>query len=172
MEHATIVALRLVHIVMGALWVGAVIFVARFLMPSLQAAGGPVAGAVMDQLMKHKMPRFMMGAMALTILSGLGLMYMVSGGFGHDWFVSRMGHVISIGAALAIAGSLVGVAVNMPTSKKIAAIVESAKAAGGPPSAAQQAELAALQKKMAGGTKATAVLLGLAAAAMAVARYV
>ena len=38
--------LRIAHIVTGAFWVGTVIFLAAFLLPSLRAAG-PAAGPVM-----------------------------------------------------------------------------------------------------------------------------
>ena len=40
---------RLAHILAGAFWFGTFVFVARFLMPAIKAAG-PAAGPVMAQL--------------------------------------------------------------------------------------------------------------------------
>ena len=169
MHHATIVALRLIHIVMGSLWFGSVAYTASFTMPSL-AKSGPAGAVVMDQLVRVlKLPRAMMTYMALTILSGLGLMGMVSGG--PDWFRSRFGMGISTGAALAIVASLVGVTVNMPTGRKVGALAMQIQASGAGPTAEQAAEMARLQARMSAATRATAVLLGLAAAAMGTARY-
>ena len=171
MEHATIIALRIVHIVMGSFWVGSVVFTAVLLMPAMGSLPPSVAGPVMDQLIRvRNLPRAVMTYMGLTILSGLGLMYMVSGHFQRDWFQSRMGHGISIGAALAIIGSLIGVLVNKPTSKRMNELGAQMKAAG-TPSAEQSAEMGRLQARMMTATRWTAVLLGLAAAAMASARY-
>ena len=65
-----IVALRLIHIVVGVFWVGSVIFVAAFLAPAVRAAG-PGGGAVMNQLMQNlKLHLYMVAATWLTLLSG------------------------------------------------------------------------------------------------------
>ena len=61
------------HVVGGAFWFGAVIFMTAF---SCRARGrsAPRAGAVMDQLARvRRVPIYMMGAAILTVLSGLGL---------------------------------------------------------------------------------------------------
>ena len=46
----TLFVIRILHVVIGAFWVGAVLFIAAFLAPSVRAAG-PAGGAVMQQLM-------------------------------------------------------------------------------------------------------------------------
>ena len=71
--------LRLLHILSGAFWFGAVIFSVRFLMPSLRAVG-PAAGPVMAQLNQRKMSAAFMGAAIVNLASGIWLMYVVSGG--------------------------------------------------------------------------------------------
>ena len=76
------------------------------------------------------------------------------------------------GGALAILAFLVGMAVNMPTSKRLAALGSAAAARGGPPTPEEGAELQRLQGRMATANQIVMVLLLLATAAMAVARYI
>src|SRR4051794_37916190 len=95
-----ILLLRFIHVVGGAFWFGAVIFMTAFLMPSLQAAG-PAAGVVMDQLARvRRVPIFMMSAAILTILSGFALYGRDSGGFSGPWMRSGAGMVFGIGGVV------------------------------------------------------------------------
>ena len=166
--QALIVVLRLLHIVSGALWVGAVVFTAFFLMPTI-AAAGPGGGAFMREFGKRKIPQFMMSLMAITVLSGLGLMGVIASRSDGTWFSSPMGRVISLGAAIAIIASVYGAVVNRPVGMRMQQIAAEIQ---GQPSPAQAAEMQTLQAKMAGAARTVAVMLLLAVAAMAVARYV
>ena len=166
--QALIVVLRFLHIVSGAVWVGAVVFMAFFLMPTI-AAAGPGGGAVMREFGKRKIPQFMMSLMAITVLSGLGLMGVIASRSDGTWFSSPMGRVISLGAAIAIIASVYGAVVNRPVGmrmQKLGAEIQ------GQPSPAQAAEMQALQAKLLKASQLVAVLLLLAVAAMAVGRYV
>src|SRR5882724_8157315 len=85
--------LRTVHVAVGAIWVGAVVFIAAFLVPSVRAAG-PAGGAVMQQLMQaRRLPLWIMAAALLTVLSGLGLYGHNSAGFRSEWLGSGPGRV-------------------------------------------------------------------------------
>ena len=166
--QALIVVLRLLHIVAGAVWVGAVVFTAFFLMPTI-AAAGPGGGAVMRELGKRKIPQFMMSLMAITVLSGLGLMGVIASRSDGTWFSSPMGRVISLGAAIAIIASVYGAVVNRPVGmrmQKLGAEIQ------GQPTPTQAAEMQALQSKLLKASQIVAVLLLLAVAAMAAGRYV
>ena len=77
------------------------VFTAYFLMPTV-AAAGPAGGAVMRELGKRKIPQFMMSLMAITVLSGVGLMGVIASRSDGTWFSSPLGRVISLGAAIAI----------------------------------------------------------------------
>src|SRR3954451_23777657 len=96
-----IYVLRLLHILTGVFWVGAVLFTARFLMPALRAAG-PAAGAVMAQLGQRKMPMVMMAVALVNIASGIWLMTIVSGGDMGAWMRSGPGRTFALGGAIAI----------------------------------------------------------------------
>jgi uncharacterized membrane protein len=165
-------AVRIVHIVVGVFWVGTVVFMAAFLTPSLRAAG-PAGGAVIQQLMGvRRLPLWIMGGMALTLLSGLGLYWRDSSGFQSAWLASGAGKVFGLGGAVAIAASILGMAINMPTARRLAEISGRLQAAGRPPTSEEQATLAALQVRLGRASVVASVLLVTATLLMAIARYV
>jgi uncharacterized membrane protein len=165
-------ALRLLHIVVGVFWVGTVVFMAAFLSPSVRAAG-PGGGAVLQQLMgARRLPLWLMGAMVVTLLSGLGLYWRDSGGFQSAWLGSGAGKTFGLGAAVAFGASILGVTVNMPTGRRLAELAGRLQSAGRPPTPEEQATLAALQARLGKASVVVAVLLVIATMLMAVARYV
>ena len=163
-------ALRLLHILSGAFWFGAVIFAVRFLMPSLRAVG-PGAGPVMAQLNQRGMTVAFMGSAIVSLGSGIWLMFIVSGGSLGEWMKTGMGRTIGAGAACAILAMIVGMIVNPPAVKRMGQIAAAAAKRGGPPSPEEAAEVQRLQKRMASANLFVAILLTLALSAMAVARY-
>jgi len=170
MSPALVVVLRVLHIIAGAIWVGGLVIFTFFIMPSISAAG-PAGRQVMGELGKRKYPQWIMGFMGITLLSGFALMWWLSQSVGPAYFSSPMGRAISMGAGLAIIASIVGVVVPRPTAMKLIAINEAVQKAGGTPTPEQSAEIARLQKRMILGTRFVAVMLLLAVAAMAGARY-
>ena len=164
--------LRLVHILAGVFWVGTAVFTAAFLAPSIRAIG-PAGGQVMQQLAQvRKLPRYLMTAMALTILSGFAMYWRASGGFTNTWAASGPGKTFGLGAVLALLAASIGFSIGMPAAKRLGEISGTVAKSGGPPSPEQTAEMQRLQKRMATGTSLGSILLVLATAAMAVARYV
>ena len=143
-----VIVLRIVHILGGVFWVGSVVFASILLTPALKAAGLATMGA------------------------GIWLLLIDSAMQPGVWMQSGTGMTFSIGGALAILAFLVGMAVNMPTSKRLAALGSAAAARGGPPTPEEGAELQRLQGRMATANQIVMVLLLLATAAMAVARYI
>ena len=166
--HLLTLVLRLLHIVTGAIWVGAVVFTAFFLMPTI-AAAGPGGGAFMREFGKRKIPQFMMGLMATTVLSGVGLMGVIAAQTDGAWFSSPMGRVISLGAAIALIASVYGAVVNRPIGMRMQQLGAQIQ---GQPTPEQAAEMQALQAKLRQASQLVAVMLLLAVAAMAVGRYV
>lgn len=166
------VLLRVVHIVSGVFWVGAALMLVGFLMPAVRDLG-PKGGPFMAHLtQERKLPLWIMAASILTVLSGFGLYWRLSNGFSSEWMHSGAGRVFGIGGALAIVSLVVGMLVNSPTAKRLGALSAALQGAGGPPSPEQAAELARLQRRLYLASIESAVLLTLATAAMACARYV
>jgi uncharacterized membrane protein len=168
----TLYAVRILHVVLGAFWVGAVVFIAVFLAPSVRAAG-PAGGAVMQQLMgvRH-LHLWLMCAGILTLLSGLGLYWHDSAGFQSAWLGSGPGRVFGLGGVLALLATILGMAVNAPTARRMGELSARLHGAGRPPTGEEQATLAGLQARLGKASGAAAGLLLLATVMMAVARYV
>ena len=163
---------RLTHIVCGVLWVGAAVFVAFFLLPTVQALG-PGGGPVMQQLAQvRKLPLYMMALAILTVLSGIGLYWRDSGGFKGPWMQSGSGAVFGFGGLVAILVVVIGMTIVSPTTKRMGELAAAMRGSGGPPSQEQIAEMQTIQARMTRFTRMVAVLLLVAVAAMAVARYV
>jgi hypothetical protein len=97
-------------------------------------------------------------------------MFLVSGGAPGEWMKTGMGRTIGAGAACAILALIVGAIVNPPAVKRMGQIATAAQR-GGPPSPEEAAEVQRLQKRLARANAFVAILLTLAVAAMAVARY-
>jgi len=173
MSTGVLLLIRLIHIVVGVFWVGAVVFIAFFLVPSLRGAG-PAGGAIMQQLtQQRRMHVWLTASGGITILAGLLLYWHDSGGFSSvQWMRSGSGITFGLGAVLAIAGTGVGTAVNAPAARELGVIMARGQVAGAPLIAADLATAQRLQARLAIGAQASAVLLLLAAAAMSVARYV
>lgn len=169
---AAVSLMRAVHIAFGVFWVGSVVFIAALLTPSIRSTG-PAGGSVMRQLIQvRRLPIWLMTAMSLTILSGIGLYWFNSSGFQSAWLHSGPGRVFGLGGAFAILAALVGAAVNSPTASRLSALAAKIQGTGRAPAPEEAAEMQRLQDRLGRATVATAVLLVLATLAMAVARYV
>lgn len=165
-----IFVLRLLHIFSGAFWFGTMIFNATLLMPALGAAG-PAAGIVMGELMKRKMHLAMMGSAIVNVLSGAAIMYVVSDGNMGAWMQLNSSRTFAAGGAIAILAFIIGLVTNAPASKRLGVVTAGVAKRGGPPTPEEAAEIGRLKGRLQTGTIVLALLLSLAVAAMAVARY-
>jgi uncharacterized membrane protein len=171
MEAYLYVLLRLVHIAAGVFWAGGAIFIALLLTPAVRAAG-PDGGKVMQQLtLTAKMPLVMTVAAVLTTLSGLVLYWPASGGFNVDWVLSPAGMTLTLGGLAGLATLILGLTVQAPSSRRLAALAGEIRAAGGPPSKEHLAELHRLQARLGTGGMWVAALLAVAVVGMATFRY-
>jgi len=170
-ESALMVILRLIHILGGVFWVGTVFFLAWFLLPANKTTGQAGLVVMQDVMMRRKLSVYLMAAMGLTILSGL-LMYgrtiMITNG---EWAHTTMAKVLGFGALCGIVGGGLGGSVSKATGLRMAAIGKAIQDSGQPPTESQKAEIAALQAKNEKVMRYVAILLILAVAAMASARY-
>jgi hypothetical protein len=167
---ALLLALRVLHVVLGVYWAGTIIFVALFLEPAVRASG-PEGGKVMQALLARRHLDVMPVVALVTILSGLWLMWIVSGGFHSDWMGSRMGMVLSLGGAAAVVAFAIGVGVMRPAALRGMALAGQLAQASGQADPAAQAQLTALRTRARSAGRWVAALLLVAVLAMSVARY-
>ncbi|MEO5815062.1 MAG: hypothetical protein ABIT20_07270 [Gemmatimonadaceae bacterium] len=162
--------LRLVHIISGALWVGAVVFLAMYLIPTIRALG-PNGGRILQQLKMRRFPLYMGSLPGLVLLSGIAMYVHASmitrGAFNR----SHTGMALGIGGVLALLATIIGGAVAGRSADALTALDTDVQTTGGTPSATQTQEMLRLQARLASGSKTVVVLVLLTTALMAIARY-
>ena len=166
------IVLRLLHILGGIFWVGAMLIAAGFLYPA--AREGPEGGRTLQRIMvRHRLSTWVSVAAAVTVLSGLWMYGRVAAATNGAWMRTRPGIALGVGGLLAIIAAVLAGAVIGPAGRRLGAIgARLQQVEGGtPPPAADVAEMQRLQARLASTTRVVATLLVLTASAMAVARY-
>ena len=166
-----IVVLRLIHIVGGVFWAGAVWVLARFIEPTATAAG-PEGGRFLQRFAGSGYTPAVISAGLATIAAGLALMWIDSGGFQPGFMGSHFGIALSIGAAAALMAAYVGIALGARNGMRLKNVAAAIQAQAGGPTHAQGADIQAIQGRLRRGGRITAVLLAVTVVCMAVARYV
>ena len=169
-ESAIIIALRLLHIISGSLWVGAVFYQAVFLAPSMRRAG-PSGRTILQELMRRRLHLYLASLPGLVLLSGLTMFILASMKSGGAFARSPMGVAISAGAVFAIIGGVIGGAVSGRSAAALNTLGTAVASAGSNPTADQGQEILRLQTKLESSNKIVATLLLIATALMAMARY-
>jgi uncharacterized membrane protein len=167
-----LITARLVHVMLGVFWVGTMVFNAIFLGPAM-AEAGPDGAKIMGGIIRRRFMDVMPVVALLTIASGLWLFWRISGGFDPHWMRTGVGHAYGAGGVLAIIAFAVGITVVRPTMKKVGQLAGSAQQETD--AAKRQVimiEVAGLRRRAATAGWVVAVLLALATATMAVARYI
>jgi uncharacterized membrane protein len=169
---AEILVLRLVHILGGIFWVGIGLFNTFFLMPALGKVG-PAAGPVIAALQQRRLFTVLPTIAVLTILSGVRLLWIMSGGGNPAYFSSGVGRTFSMSGGAAIVAFLVGMFVARPAALRAAAIARTLATTEDPAAkGALSAQMESARRRAAVTNTAAVALLVLSAAGMAVARYV
>ena len=169
MASEEFIVLRIIHIVAGSFWVGASVFLALILEPTLEALGPSIKGPVMSSLGRKIGP--MIGITAtLTIGAGIALAFRLEATnlvvFDSAWGVAiLLGFIVSV---LAFGtGIITGLAAN-----RMAKLGAQLQAAEGPPPPELLACMAALSQRLKVAGRSSAVLTLVGVGAMASARFV
>jgi hypothetical protein len=165
-----VLVLRLIHIVFGAFWVGAVFTNVLFLQPTA-AALGPDGGRFQFHLLRHR--RFatvILGSAAATVLAGLVLLWISTDGLdlARAFAASRIG--FTVGGLIGILTFALGSLYVYPRTRRIVAVMQGVMDAGRPPSPEEQATLGRIRSELVRAGWLTVIGLGLTVAAMATAR--
>lgn len=169
--HALTIFARFVHIGAAAYWVGAVFFLNAFLSPSIEAID-PEGRGVMQELARRRYFEAVLLMATLTILSGLYLVWLDSDGFHAAWFGTRFGLTVTVGMAASILAFAVAVVAVRPALARTITISQQMTDVT---SRAERHELVgaleAARGRLSRAEAFSALLLVLAVAATAVARY-
>lgn len=169
---AYVVALRIVHIATGVIWVGSLFVVVVFVQPSAAALGA--AGApFMSELRRRRFVDVVFIDAVFTVVAGAFLywhdwhLYPTFG----DWIGSSFGTWLTVGALLAIAGLVVAASLTRPTIARLVSLGKQIADSGGPPPPETAARIGSLQHRLVIAERVSFSLVLLAVVAMASARY-
>lgn len=162
--------LRFSHVFFGALWVGMMAFQTFFLMPSLTEAG-PDAGKLMAALARRRIPVIMPIIALITLASGTWLLMRLMGGNAAVLMRTPMGRAYGWGGVAAILSFVIGIVVMRPAMMRSMKLAESLPSLPPDQRAARSAEIQRLRARGAIMGRVVTVLLLIALALMAVARY-
>ena len=163
--------LRIVHILLGVIWAGTLIFVALFLEPSVREAG-PDGAKVMQGIMRRKYLTFMPWIAGLTILSGVTMYWRMSAGFNGAWVTSPIGLSLGLGGLTSLVAYLLAMLEMRRPALKAAALGAALQQNPDAPNRdATMAEIQALRQRTSRAGRWVAALLAVAVVTMAVGRY-
>ena len=163
-------ALRWIHVVAGCLWVGAAVFIGFALGPAIDVAG-PGAASLMPALDRRGLTTIMPLLALATLLSGMGLFWLVGGGDLQGFLASPTGLALGLGGLAALVAFLIGILVMRPSMMGAASIFQSLDSAPAEERAGRLAAATELRKRGARAMRYIGILLLLSTTAMAVARY-
>lgn len=170
---AYLVVFRILHVMGGIAWGGAIFLLVFFLQPSAKAIG-PAAGPFMMELLgRRKLTTVVLWIAGATIAGGAFLYWhdaQTFGGLG-DFLDTSFGLVLTAGSLSAIAAFLLGLLVTRPVLQRTLALGAQIRAAGDPPPGELIAELQAVQARGRALAKTNFALVAIAAFAMSTARY-
>jgi uncharacterized membrane protein len=164
------IALRVVHIVIGVFWAGGMLFMNFVIGPALGSLG-PDGLKVMRALHRRRYFEIVLTAGLLTILAGVDLMRRDSAGFDPAWFRSRFGMGLSTGMIAAIIAFLIGAFFIRPAMNRILKIADEMEAAAPDARPAIGARMGAVRARFIALGSVASLFLVIAVVSMAVARY-
>jgi hypothetical protein len=160
--------IRVLHVLLGALWVGFIVFTVVFLTPAMSALG-PDAPKLMAALRQRGLVIALPIIAGLTIVSGIYLYWRYTAGFSPEVSRTHAGMAFGIGGVLGIIAYIIGagiVSVNMAKAMKLSQQMLSAPEAQ---RAGLMATIAGHRKRAATASQIVAVLVVLAVIFMAAA---
>jgi len=165
------VAFRILHIGSAIVWAGGAALFFFYIEPTISALG-PDGEKVLGELVgRRRMPVYFATASTLTVLGGLILYWRDSGGLQLSWITTATGVAITIGGLAGLAAWVGGNFLVRRAIEMVGAIGGEMKAAGGPPSDEQMGRMQAAQERLRLIGLVDLILIGIAAVAMASARY-
>lgn len=168
----TMLVFRVLHVAAGVFWAGAIFYFVTLVSPAIRDVG-PDGGKVMQALIRRRQLDLLPALALVTILSGVGLLWRISGGFERVWFSAPTAHTLLLGTVASIVALGIGFFGMRPAALRVGPTMQAAmQAPDGPARDARLAEVRALQQRATRLGRGVAVLLAIAVLTMAVARYV
>lgn len=172
MDMTVFGAVRALHILVAALWLGAGTFLTIYLMPAVRRLGLG-SDPLFTQLMQRRVGLFMAATSGITVITGLWLYWVFTDGLDAGVMSSDPGLALGIGGLAGLGAAVIGGAILGRTVDSMAECVHAAS--GLPPGrqqAAHLATLARLQRRFALFSRIDVTLMVVALLLMAMSHYV
>lgn len=166
MDPTLHLVLRVLHILVAALWLGAAGLLAMIVMPAIGDAGA-AGGPFLASLHKRKLHVFMAASAVLTVLSGIWLYWKLTEGFDQTIVWSRSGLVFGIGGACGLLAMLIGGAIIGPGFMHLAALAGQAGSVSEVERATHARRMATAHQRTALASKGALLLIVIALVLMA-----
>ena len=170
MNTVLFLTLRVVHVLLAAIWVGATVFTSLLLMPAVQDAG-PAGGQVMISLNRKGITAFFGAMGGITLLTGIYLYWHFTG-FDPEISRSRAGMAFGVGGVAGLLGTIIGGSVVGRSANKLVGVMERAAKASDAQKATIMQEGAVLRQRMTTFGTLVLVLQFVALILMAVGHYI
>jgi uncharacterized membrane protein len=169
--YTYLLVLRIVHIACGVFWAGTAFFLAYYVFPAV-IKSGPDGPKIMTAITGiRKFPTVLTLAALLTVLSGILLMWQLSGGFAGIWFTSTYGMILTLGGITATIAFFQALFINKPGVQKLQEIGSSVTARGGAPTDEERNVMMKLRARIFFSTQLIAFWLLVTVVTMGIARY-
>ena len=169
--NALFLSVRVLHIALGATWLGMAVLITYFLLPAVQEAG-PDGGKVMIALVRRRLATFISSVAGLTVLSGFYLYWRLTNGFDPVISGSMEARVFGAGGVLGLVAAIIGGSVVAKNMKKAVALMSQLGAADATTRASVMERAMAHRQKAATGSRIVAILLMVTIVLMALGHYV
>jgi len=162
------IAVALLHLIFATTWLGTDFYFNFVVTPKLRTLEPSILGDVTTSLRRVTTPLLTVSAI-LTIVTGLVMMVQLHAKHPGSFSSTRWGTSLLIGAVFSLLVLALAGVVDRPTSKKLGRLVESFK--GRAATAEETVEMSRLSERSILAGRVATVLLLVALATMAVARY-
>ena len=172
MSNVLFLSLRVLHVLLAAIWIGSTVFLTFFVMPLIEQSGA-AGGQMMVALNRKGLSAFFGALGGTTVVTGIYLFWRFTGGFDPVVSGSRAGIMYSIGGlagviAVIIGGSIVG----RSAGKAVALLEQVAKMPENAEKKARLQQVATLTQRMKSAGAVVIVLQVVSLAFMAIGHYV
>ena len=171
MQSLIFLAVRIIHVLVAALWLGSTVFIAFVLTPAVDESGSS-GGQVMARV-SSGLTRYMAVLASTTVVSGVYLLWRFTGGFSSAVVITHAGLAFAAGGSSGVLASLVGGGVVARNAGKVvAAMTRAMTLADGPARHSLMAEAVQARRRAKAGTHAVIALQTTALVLMTIGHYV
>jgi hypothetical protein len=164
--------LRVVHVLLAALWLGSVGLMVLFIMPANKQTG-PASAPMMGAIARRGLNGYMGALGGITLLTGIYLYWRLTGGFTPELSATRTAMVFGTGGIAGILAGIIGGAVVGRNAARMGALGGKATALPeGSERASLMVQFAAAQDRAIAGARIVLVLQMIALGCMTIGHYV